>query len=110
MDTAIEALKLGVGEFVIKPFAPAELSMSVSRALEKERLHKENIRLNSLIPLFEFNKTLLSTKEVDALPHHVLQLAQKETQAYLTILFLSNEEEIVEHVYPELADDDDDWQ
>ena len=65
MDTAIEALKLGVDEFVIKPFAPEDLSISVAKALEKERLRKENIRLRSLIPLFEFNKTLLSTIEIE---------------------------------------------
>lgn len=100
MDTAIEALKLGVDEFVIKPFAPAELSMSIAKALEKERLHKENIRLRSLIPLFEFNKTLLSTMKVDALLHHVLQLAQKETQADVGILFLSDGGEISEHPHP----------
>jgi DNA-binding NtrC family response regulator len=76
MDTAIEALKLGVDEFVIKPFAPEDLSISVAKALEKERLRKENIRLRSLIPLFEFNKTLLSTIEIESLLRHVLELAQ----------------------------------
>ncbi len=94
MDTAIEALKLGVDEFVIKPFAPEDLSISVAKALEKERLRKENIRLRSLIPLFEFNKTLLSTIEIDSLLRHVLELAQSETKADLAILFLNETGEI----------------
>ncbi len=94
MDTAIEALKLGVDEFVIKPFAPEDLSISVAKALEKERLRKENIRLRSLIPLFEFNKTLLSTIEIESLLRHVLELAQSETQADLAILFLNEGGEI----------------
>ena len=107
MDTAIEALKLGVDDFVLKPFAPEDLSMSIAKALEKDRLHKENIRLRSLIPLFEFNKTLLSTVEVDTLLHHVLQLAQEETQADVGILFLREEEKISEHMRPSLPDEDD---
>lgn len=100
MTTAIEALRLGVDEFVIKPFSPAELSMSIAKALEKERLHKENIRLRSLIPLFEFNKTLLSTVEVDALPQQVLRLAREETRADLGIVFLSEAGDISEHIDP----------
>jgi len=100
MDTAIEALKLGIADFVLKPFTPEELSLSVSRALEKERLRKENIRLRSLIPLFEFNKTLLSTVEVDVLLHHVLAIAQSETQADLSLLFLNDSAEIREYARP----------
>jgi signal transduction histidine kinase/FixJ family two-component response regulator len=100
MDTAIEALKLGVGEFIVKPFSPTELSMTIAKALEKERLHKENIRLRALIPLFEFNKTLLSTVEVDSLLHHVLQFAAQETLADLSILFLNEEGCINEHMSP----------
>lgn len=106
MDTAIEALKLGVDEFILKPFSPAELSMSVAKALEKERLRKENIRLRSLVPLFEFNKTLLSTVEVETLLQHVLQLAQEETKADLGILFLKGVGDIREHVLPTLAEQD----
>jgi signal transduction histidine kinase len=100
MDTAIQALKLGVDEFIMKPFTREELSLSIARALEKERLRKENIRLQSLVPLFEFNKTLLSTMEVDTLLHHVLELAQRETQADVGIVFLDNSGEISEHMDP----------
>ncbi len=110
MDTAIEALKLGIDEFVVKPFAPEDLCVAVARALEKERLRKENIRLRSLIPLFEFNKTLLSTVEVDVLLHHVLELAQSETRADLAILFLNDSGEISQYRYPPSPASDDQTQ
>jgi two-component system phosphate regulon sensor histidine kinase PhoR len=106
METAIKALKLGIDEFVIKPFAPEELSMAVAKALEKERLRKENIRLRSLIPLFEFNKTLLSTVEVDTLLDQVLDLVQRETRADLAILFLNDAGEISERIHPFPPEDD----
>ena len=57
MDMAINALKLGIDEFILKPFTPKELIIAVANALEKERLRIENFRLSSLIPLFELNKT-----------------------------------------------------
>jgi signal transduction histidine kinase len=106
MDTAIEAIKLGVDEFILKPFSSAELSMSIAKALEKERLRKENIRLRALIPLFEFNKTILSTVEIDAILDHVLQLAEREIQADLAILFLENADKIDEYTYPSRLQDD----
>jgi signal transduction histidine kinase/FixJ family two-component response regulator len=106
MDTAIQALKLGIDEFLVKPFTPTELSMSIAKALEKERLHKENIRLRSLIPLFEFNKTLLSTVEVEALLHRVLQLAHQETQADLAMVFLNDLGEMSEHMQPASPESD----
>ena len=81
MENAIEALRLGVDEFVTKPFAPEELSMAIESALEKERLRKENIRLKSLLPLFEFNKSLLSTVETITILEQVMKLALAESQA-----------------------------
>jgi putative AdoMet-dependent methyltransferase len=41
MDTTLEALKLGVDEYVIKPFAPEELTIAVGKALEKTNLNRQ---------------------------------------------------------------------
>ena len=67
MDTAIQALRLGFSEFVVKPFKPQDLKLAINRALEKERLRRENERLNALVPLFELNKTMMATVEEDEL-------------------------------------------
>jgi signal transduction histidine kinase len=81
MDMVIDALKLGVDEFIMKPFGPDELSLVVTKALEKEELRKENFRLRSLIPLFELNQTLMGTVEVEEVLRRLLEIAQKETNA-----------------------------
>jgi signal transduction histidine kinase/CheY-like chemotaxis protein len=101
MGIAIEALKLGVDEFVIKPFAPQELILAITRALEKERLRKENVRLRALIPLFEFNKTLMSTIDAQELLQQVTQIAQRETKADCTLLYIANEGELDLQKYSE---------
>ncbi|HMR64280.1 MAG TPA: response regulator, partial [Anaerolineae bacterium] len=98
MDMAISAVKLGINEFILKPFTPRELSDSVTRALEKERLRQENFRLKSLIPLFELNKSLLSTVEVDQVFRRLLEIASKETKAQLALLFsLGPNQQLVPH-------------
>lgn len=94
MDMAINALKLGIDEFILKPFTPKELSIAVAKALEKERLRKENFRLRSLLPLFELNKTLMGTVDVDKLLHELVGIALKETKAHFAGLFIIENNEI----------------
>jgi len=90
METAIKALRLGIDEFVVKPFAPDELTLAIERALEKERLRQENIRLKSLLPLFEFNKSLMSTVDADLLLRQVLNIAQAETASSGALLYMAD--------------------
>jgi two-component system response regulator PilR (NtrC family) len=44
-ETAIEAMKLGAYDYVIKPFKVDELKLIINNSLEKRRLRKENILL-----------------------------------------------------------------
>jgi signal transduction histidine kinase/FixJ family two-component response regulator len=81
MDLAVEALKLGIDEFIVKPFTPDELVLTVSRAFEKKWLRRENSRLKALIPLFELSKSFMATVDVQDLLQHVVQIARQETLA-----------------------------
>ena len=72
LSTAIESMKLGVLGFLIKPFTQEELVTAVRQALEKAALLKENMRLRSLMPLFEATKTLVSEVDLDRLLDNVV--------------------------------------
>ncbi|MGQ9457973.1 MAG: ATP-binding protein [Anaerolineae bacterium] len=89
MDLAIQAIKLGVDEFIVKPFTPPELSLAVSRALEKVRLRRENIRLQAIVPLFELSQTFLRTVESGPLMDQVAQTARRESRADRAVLLLA---------------------
>lgn len=94
MDMAINALKLGIDEFILKPFTPKELSQAISKAMEKERLRKENFRLRSLIPLFELNKILMGTVEVENVLNNLIEIARRETKAYFAGLYIMEKGEM----------------
>jgi len=45
IETSIKALNKGALTYIIKPFYPQEARLAVKRALDKQRLERENIRL-----------------------------------------------------------------
>lgn len=91
VDTAIEALKLGLDDFILKPFSLEELRGAIAKALEKKRLTKENARLKALIPLYELSRAFMTVTDLDELLQQVLQVAVQGTSANLSILMLKGE-------------------
>lgn len=49
IETAVEALRLGAYDFIEKPVSMAKLLVTVQRALQAERLRKENLQLRRRI-------------------------------------------------------------
>jgi two-component system, NtrC family, response regulator PilR len=44
-ETAVEAMKLGAYDYITKPFKLEEIRLTVDKALERKRLHDENVAL-----------------------------------------------------------------
>jgi len=91
VDTVIEALKLGMDDFLLKPFSLDELSEAVSKALGKKRLERENARLRALIPLLQLSQAFMTVTDFDVLLQQVMGVAVQETASDLGILMLRNE-------------------
>jgi diguanylate cyclase (GGDEF)-like protein len=67
LETAIQALKNGARDYLIKPFDPEELRHLVRTCLEQRRLLDENILLKSQIRLFQRGQSLASQLEIEQL-------------------------------------------
>lgn len=91
-ESAIEALKLGVAEFVMKPFTPEQLISAVKRALGRRQLELENARLRALIPLFELSQAFMGTVDLTTLLKSIVRTAADETDADRCSLMLLDEE------------------
>jgi signal transduction histidine kinase len=99
LDSAIKALSLGIDEFILKPFTPKDLMKGIDKALERVHLRRENIRLNSLIPLFELNKTLMGTVEVESVLNRLIEIAQHVTKANFAGLYILRDGKLRPHLY-----------
>jgi two-component system response regulator AtoC len=49
IETAVEAMRLGAFDYLLKPFSLAEIEMKVEKALEQQRLQAENAYLKETI-------------------------------------------------------------
>jgi two-component system sensor histidine kinase/response regulator len=77
IETAVQALKQGAYDYVLKPFSLMEIERSVERALEKRRLAHENLQLA------EINRRL---REIDSLKSDLLGIVSHEFRTPLTSL------------------------
>ncbi len=87
LDTAIQALSLGIDEFIVKPFAMDSLRQTLTRALEKTRLRQENARLRALMPLFENTRTFVGATTRDQLRARVVESVAKTIPVDAVVLF-----------------------
>src|SRR5438105_14488637 len=61
VETAIEAMKKGAYDYILKPFKVEEVVHVVQRGLEKQRLMHENIQLKESINLYRVSEAINSS-------------------------------------------------
>lgn len=67
LETAIQALKSGARDYLVKPFNPEELRHLVRTCLEQRRLLDENSLLKTQIRLFQRGQNLAALLDIDRL-------------------------------------------
>ncbi len=76
----LEAMRLGCGGYLLKPFTPDQLLATVTNAMEKNRLEKEQIRLKSLLSLFQFSWMLMRQSNQGLLLQRAVDWIRQETE------------------------------
>jgi DNA-binding NtrC family response regulator len=83
VDTAVTALKEGAFDYIMKPFTPDELELAVGRALERERIARENQYLRAeLNKRYDFASMVGSSEAMT----RVYEQIQKVADSRATIL------------------------
>ena len=72
VETAIEAMKKGAYDYILKPFKVEEVVHIVHRGMEKQRLISENVRLKEILSLHQLSEQLQSTLSLDEVIESVL--------------------------------------
>ncbi len=92
VETAIEAMKKGAYDYILKPFKVEEVVHIVHRGLEKQRLINENIRLREIISLHELSEQLQSTLSLEEVIESTLKTCVTNIKCDLAVIYLKDEE------------------
>jgi response regulator RpfG family c-di-GMP phosphodiesterase len=76
VETAIEAMKRGAFDYILKPFKPEEVVRVLRRALDKQRLERENFLLRETVGFYELAQAMSSEITLDEQLRMVVDLVK----------------------------------
>jgi response regulator RpfG family c-di-GMP phosphodiesterase len=92
VETAIDAMKRGAYDYVLKPFKVDEVIHVVQRGLEKQRLEADNIRMKEALALYKVSEAIQSSLSVDQVVQTLVDTARQELEADSVRLWLEDGE------------------
>lgn len=92
VETAIEAMKKGAYDYILKPFKVDEVVHIVRRGLEKQRLISENIRLKQTLSLYAMSEALAASLSLDQILESLLDTVESELAPHCTTIMIDNVE------------------
>jgi response regulator RpfG family c-di-GMP phosphodiesterase len=88
VETAIEAMKRGAYDYILKPFKVEEVVHIVQRGLDRQRLQHENIRLKDALSIYRISEAIATSLSVDTVLDLVLDATLDAVDADVVSLLL----------------------
>jgi response regulator RpfG family c-di-GMP phosphodiesterase len=90
VETAIEAMKRGAYDYILKPFKVEEVMHIVQRGLDRQRLQHENIRLKDALSIYKISEAIATQLSVDTVLDLVLDATIETVDADVVSLLLED--------------------
>ncbi|MEZ4272035.1 MAG: response regulator [Myxococcota bacterium] len=90
VETAIEAMKKGAFDYILKPFKPGEVVQVLRRALDKLGLQRENFALRESVGFYELSEALSSAMPLDAQLEKLVGLVADNFGAQAVEIFIQD--------------------
>ncbi len=90
VETAIEAMKKGAYDYILKPFKIEEVVHVVERGLDRQRLQAENIKLKEAVSLYKISEAIAQSLSLDKVLDLILDGVLIEAEADVTTLILKD--------------------
>jgi len=105
VETAVEAMRKGARNFVLKPFRSSDLLLTVHNTLEARRLRHDHELLTHAVSLLEMGQSLNRTTDINVLPDKASQLVRRNFDAdFVTLAGVdtaTGQTRILSHIAPE---------
>jgi len=81
VQTAVEAMKAGAFDYVLKPFKLQILLPTLSRAMDVRRLRQENLQLRETVAMYELTQAIAHTLDFNTILHKIADAAIQQCEA-----------------------------
>jgi response regulator RpfG family c-di-GMP phosphodiesterase len=88
VETAIEAMKKGAYDYILKPFKIEEVVHVVERGLDRQRLQAENIKLKEAVSLYKISEAIAQSLSLDTVLDLILDGVLFEAEADVATMML----------------------
>src|SRR4029079_5117399 len=88
VETAIDAMKRGAYDYVLKPFRLDEVVQVVQRGIEKQRMAAENLRLREALSLYKVSEAIAASLSLDQVLETVADSCLNEVRGDLVSTWL----------------------
>jgi response regulator RpfG family c-di-GMP phosphodiesterase len=92
VETAIDAMKRGAYDYILKPFKVEEVIRVVQRGLEKQRLAAENLRLREAVSLYKVSEAIAASLSLEEVLATIGDTALNEVKADFVSTWLEDGE------------------
>lgn len=92
VETAIDAMKQGAYDYILKPFKVEEIVHTVRRGLEKRKLQAENFRLKEALSLYKVSEAIAASLSLEQVLRTLADAALHEVASDVVTVILSNGE------------------
>ncbi len=92
VETAIDAMKRGAYDYILKPFKVEEVIHVVQRGIDKQRLAAENLRLREALSLYRVSEAISASLSLDEVLATIGDTAILELKADFVSTWLENGE------------------
>jgi response regulator RpfG family c-di-GMP phosphodiesterase len=92
VETAIDAMKRGAYDYVLKPFKLDEVVHVLKRGLEKQRMAAENMRLREALSLYKVSEAIAASLSLEQVLETVAESSSHELRADVTSTWLDDGE------------------
>jgi putative nucleotidyltransferase with HDIG domain len=92
VQTAVEAMKIGAYDYILKPFKLNTVLTALARSLEVSRLRTENVQLRELLSIYELGQLVAFTLDINIIFKKTAEAVLQQTGADEMSILVPDEE------------------
>ncbi len=99
VDSAIEAFKIGIKDYILKPFKFSTLDSVIQKVLKQHQIERENLQLKEVITLYSASERINNSIYVEKVGKSLVDSIVEISKADIVALYLYDQEKKVLKIY-----------